>query len=98
MAHNNILDELKANLMHSQAQMKVYANAKRREVVFQPGDLVCLCAQPFKLRLLAKKFNQKLSPRYYGSYTILNKKLVKLLIALIYPLIHGCTLYFMFLG
>ncbi|KAH0682484.1 hypothetical protein KY289_020236 [Solanum tuberosum] len=71
--HNTILDELKANLTHAQAQMKVYANAKHREVVFQPCDLVYLRMQHFKLRSLAKKVNQKLSPRYYGPYTILNK-------------------------
>ncbi|KAH0670606.1 hypothetical protein KY290_026014 [Solanum tuberosum] len=33
MARNNILYELKANLSHAQAQMKVYADAKPREVV-----------------------------------------------------------------
>lgn len=57
MARNTILDELKANLNHAQAQMKVYADAKRCEVVFQPGDLVYLHVQPFKLRSLAKKVN-----------------------------------------
>lgn len=60
MDRNAILDELKANLTHAQAQMKVYADAKRRAVVFQPGDLVYLRVQPFKLRSLAKKVNQKL--------------------------------------
>lgn len=41
-ACNIILDELKANLTHAQAQMKMYADAKHCEVLFQPGDLVYL--------------------------------------------------------
>lgn len=73
MARNTILDELKSNLTRAQAQMKVYVDAKCRKVVFQPGGLVYLRVQPFKLRSLAKKVNQKLSPNYYGTYTILNK-------------------------
>lgn len=41
-ARNIILDEFKANLTHAQAQMKMYADTKRPEVVFPPGDLVYL--------------------------------------------------------
>lgn len=52
-ALNTILDELKANLTHAQAQMEVYADAKRHEVVFQLGDLVYLRLKPLKLRSLA---------------------------------------------
>ncbi|OIT32285.1 hypothetical protein A4A49_14426 [Nicotiana attenuata] len=73
VARNTILDELKVNLTHAQVQMKLYVDAKRREVVFQPGDLVYLHMQPFKLRSLAKKVNQKLSAGYYGPYTVLSK-------------------------
>lgn len=73
IACNTILDELKANVTHAKAQMKVYADAKRRKVVFHLGELVYLRVQPFKLRSLAKKVNQKLSPHYDGPYTILNK-------------------------
>ena len=73
IACNTILDELKANVTHAKAQMKVYADTKRHKVVFHLGDLVYLRVQPFKLRSLAKKVNQKLSPHYDGPYTILNR-------------------------
>jgi hypothetical protein len=35
--------------------------------------MVYLKIQPYKLQKLAKRFNQKLSPRYYGPYEILER-------------------------
>ncbi|CAH9114190.1 unnamed protein product, partial [Cuscuta europaea] len=37
------------------------------------GDLVYLKIQPYKLKSLAKRINQKLSPRFYGPFEILER-------------------------
>ena len=37
------------------------------------GDKVYLKLQPYRLQTLAKRVNQKLSPRYYGPYDIVEK-------------------------
>lgn len=70
---NLILDELKGNLERAQNRMKQQANKHRRDVQYEVGDIVYLKIQPYKLRSLAKRTNQKLSPRYYGPYPIVEK-------------------------
>ncbi|WVY93416.1 hypothetical protein V8G54_032504 [Vigna mungo] len=70
---NHMLDELKEHLVLAQNRMCKQANKHRREVEFQVGDVVYLKIQPYKLKSLAKKVNQKLSPRYYGPYEIMEK-------------------------
>jgi len=42
-------------------------------VEYKVRDVVYLRIQPYKLKKLAKRINQKLSPRYYGSYEIVEK-------------------------
>lgn len=37
---------------------------------YQVGDSVYLKIQPYKMKSLAKRMNQKLSPRYYGPYEV----------------------------
>ena len=37
------------------------------------GEKVFLKIQPYKLQSLAKRQNQKLSPRYYGPFEVLEK-------------------------
>lgn len=51
---NEVLDELKTQLIGAQNRMKQQADKKRREVEFQVGDLVFLKIQPYKLKKLAK--------------------------------------------
>ncbi|KAJ1410466.1 Chromo/chromo shadow domain [Sesbania bispinosa] len=70
---NHMLDELKEHLVQAQNRMCNQANKHRREVEFQVGDVVYLKIQPYKLKSLAKKVNQKLSLRYYGPYEIVEK-------------------------
>lgn len=66
-----ILNDLKANLVKAQNQMKAYADKNRREVSYAVGDWVYLKLQPYRLKSLAKKRNEKLSPRFYGPHQIL---------------------------
>ncbi|CAH9070989.1 unnamed protein product [Cuscuta europaea] len=70
---NLMLKELKENLEIAQNQMKQQANKHRREVLLAVGDMVYLKIQPYKLRSLARRINQKLSPRYYGPFEIIGK-------------------------
>ncbi|KAJ1387433.1 Retrotransposable element Tf2 [Sesbania bispinosa] len=61
-----MLHDLKANLVKAQDQMRKYADKHRRDIHFEEGDWVYLKLQPYRLRSLAKKINEKLSPRFYG--------------------------------
>ncbi|XP_031271255.1 uncharacterized protein LOC116129673 [Pistacia vera] len=51
----------------------MYADKKRREVNFKVGDSAYLKIQPYRLRSLARRHNEKLSPRFYGPFVIKNK-------------------------
>ncbi|KAG6510402.1 hypothetical protein ZIOFF_028412 [Zingiber officinale] len=53
--------------------MRSHANAKRCDIQFQVGDLVFLHLQPYKQQSLAKRQYAKLSPRFFGPYTITKK-------------------------
>lgn len=70
---NQILDELKEQLAKAQNRMKGQADKHRREVEFKKGDVVYLKLRPYRYKSLAKRINEKLSPRYYGPYTIVDK-------------------------
>lgn len=68
-----MLDEIQFNLVKAQQNMKHYANTKRRELVFEEGDLVFLKLQPYRQKSLAKRTKEKLAPRFFGPYTVLAK-------------------------
>jgi hypothetical protein len=70
---NEMLREMKDQLLKAQDKMRMQANKHRREVEYQVGDMVYLKIQPYKLQKLAKRFNQKLSPRYYGPYEVIER-------------------------
>ena len=53
--------------------MKRFADKHWRELEFQVGDWVFLKFQPYKMRSLALKMNEKLSPRFYGPYQVLDR-------------------------
>ncbi|XP_072087790.1 uncharacterized protein [Arachis hypogaea] len=57
----------------AQNRMRTYADKKRRGVTFEPGEFVYLKLQPYRMKTLAKRVNQKLSARFYGPYEILAK-------------------------
>ena len=53
--------------------MKAHADKHRSKRVFQEGDQVYLKLQPYVQSSLAARDNQKLSFRYYGPFTVLQR-------------------------
>ncbi|KAL5736892.1 hypothetical protein ACOSP7_031349 [Xanthoceras sorbifolium] len=57
----------------AQARMMKYYDQNRRNVSFEPGDLVYLKLQPYRQKSLKKRFNVKLSQWYYGPFKMLER-------------------------
>ncbi|KAJ1424963.1 S1 domain [Sesbania bispinosa] len=72
IVRDSILGELKQNLK-AQLRMTEQADKGGREVEFHVGDIVYLKAQPYKLKSLATRVNEKLSPRFYEPFMIVDR-------------------------
>ncbi|XP_022877286.1 uncharacterized protein LOC111395500 [Olea europaea var. sylvestris] len=68
-----MLTELKVHLFKAQQRMKQEADKHRRDVQFEVWELVYLKLRPYRQKSLAKRLNEKLSPRYYGPFKIESK-------------------------
>ena len=73
MARDEVVAKVKKELEKAQGRMKKYYDQGRRDVSFEPGDFVYLKLQPYRQKSLKKKFNVKLSQRYYGPFKVLER-------------------------
>ena len=64
--------EIREKLKAAQSRQKSYADKKRREISFNPGDFVYLKVSPIRG---TRRFQVqgKLAPRYIGPYQVLKK-------------------------
>lgn len=67
---NQTIDLLKEHLLSAQQQMKKFADRHHRDVSIATGDQVLLRLHPYYMKSLARRPNEKLSPRFYGSFEI----------------------------
>lgn len=64
-------DLLRQHLSRAQERMKTFADRKRSERSFVPGDWAFLRVQPYIQTSLGRRANAKLAFRYFGPYQIL---------------------------
>ncbi|KAI3694717.1 hypothetical protein L1987_77686 [Smallanthus sonchifolius] len=67
---DDMLKVLQANLAKAHDRMRNQANSKRRELSFSVGDYVFLKIQPYRQQSLGKRRFEKLSPGFFGPYSI----------------------------
>jgi len=73
MDRDKVLLVLKNNLEVAQNRMKQYSDRKRTERHFEVGGFVYLKLVPYQLQALAPHSYDKLQPRYYRPYEIVDK-------------------------
>ena len=98
LARDEILSNAKKALSKAQERMKRHYDQGRRNVSFEPGDFVYLKLQPYRQKSLKKRFNVKLSQRYYGPFKVLERvgevayKLELPTSSLLHPVFHVTAL------
>ena len=68
-----MLAHVRENLHQAQNRMKQQVDQHRSERHFQEGDQVFLRLQPYKQTSLKDKGCQKLSPKFYRPYQVLQR-------------------------
>ena len=91
---DQLLQELRDNLVTAQARMQASADKKRRDVEFEVGMWVYLKLRPYRQTSVATRRAEKLAPRFFGPYRVekrVGKVAYKLLLpahSLILPVFH----------
>lgn len=67
---DNLLTQLRHNLLEAQNRMKTYTDRNRTDREFSVGDWVFLRLQPYRQSTIASSRNQKLAPKFYGPFAI----------------------------
>ncbi|KAK1693348.1 hypothetical protein QYE76_010045 [Lolium multiflorum] len=67
------VETLKQHLTAAQNRMKIYADTKRSERVFEVGDNVLLKLQPYAQATVVNRKYPKLSYKYFGPYKVLER-------------------------
>ena len=70
---DKLLAELKEHLDLAQQRMKLFVDHHKREVPYELGDRVFLKLQPYQMKSLARKLNEKPSSQHYGPFQIIKK-------------------------
>lgn len=73
MERDLIINSLKENLVVAHNRMKKQANLHWRELRFQVGDEVYLKLWLYRQMSRAKKRSEKLSPKLYGPYRVMER-------------------------
>ena len=68
-----VLIDVKKHLIHAQQLMKNNADKNMRDVEFVVGDKVYLKLRPYRQQSVVHRLCQKLSAKYFGPYTILER-------------------------
>nr|GEX08375.1 transposon Ty3-G Gag-Pol polyprotein [Tanacetum cinerariifolium] len=70
---DEVLRQLRNNLLASQICMKVNADRHRRELEFNVGDLVYIKLQLYRQSSVVIRYSTKIAPCFFGPYKILNR-------------------------
>ncbi|KZV15183.1 peroxidase 64 [Dorcoceras hygrometricum] len=70
---DEVLRQVKYNLQRAQQKMVKQANTQRRDVNYAVGDKVYLKLRPHRQQSVCRRIYQKLAPRFYGPFEIVQK-------------------------